>query len=429
MKRILFRVRFLSLVVFAMFAGVWPMAAQAATATVPSLGAAAGFSVLAGKALTCTDSTVTGPVGVTFPLIQVASTGCQMQVQRVAVATDPGPYKDFRAAYTAGLGTCGTPHLGTTLPDGKNLGPGTYCVDAALTLTTQTLNLTGTTGPWNFEIAAGLSATNSKVVMVDGGNPCDVFWWVGADVTFTTSTSFQGTILGGGDITLTTTSLKGRALATGAVSMTSSNIFGCNAGGIVQCDQGASKDEDANSAEDEDAGSAEAARKDSARHDDDDASGTAVCDTDDSNKDNKTEDNKTEDNKTDGNKTEDNKTEDHKTEGNKTEGNKTEGNSNQGNSSQGNSSKADTTKADTSKAETGNAETIKTVTTKADTSKAATTQANTTKANTTKANATKANATKANTTKANTTKANATKANATHSNDSRDGGGSGSQGG
>jgi hypothetical protein len=77
---------------------------------------------------------------------------------------------------------------------------------------------------------------------VVGGNPCNAFWWVRQDVTLTTST-FQGTILGGGDVTLTGTSITGRVLATGAVTMTGSNVFGCNANGTVSkhkkhCNQG-----------------------------------------------------------------------------------------------------------------------------------------------------------------------------------------------
>jgi hypothetical protein len=217
---------------------MWPMAAQAAV-TGPSLGSAAGFAVLAGKALTCTDSNVTGPVGVVTG-IAVTSTRCKMQVQNA-----DGAYSDFLKAYSTIAGSLavspGCPPANTltgTLAD-VNLGPGTYCFDAAAALT-GTLTLSGG-GPWIFEIGAravgALSATSFTVVT---DNPCNAFWWVQADVTLTTST-FQGTILGGGDITLTGTSLAGGVFATGAVTMTGSNVFGCTAAGTVarhHCNQG-----------------------------------------------------------------------------------------------------------------------------------------------------------------------------------------------
>src|SRR6202162_1921917 len=210
----LFKARFVGVVGLALLAGVWPVAAQAATA--PALGSAAGFAVLAGKALTCNDSNVTGPVGVVTG-IAVTSTRCKMQVQNA-----DGAYSDFLKAYSTIAGSLGCPPANTltgTLA-GVTLGPGTYCFDAAAALT-GTLTLTGG-GPWIFEIGAravGALTTNSFTVVSD--NPCAAFWWVQADVTLTTST-FQGTILGGGDITLTGTSVAGGVFATGAVTMTGS---------------------------------------------------------------------------------------------------------------------------------------------------------------------------------------------------------------
>jgi len=236
MRRAVSKARFLSVVVFAVLAGVWPMAAQASGGGLPApdLGAAANFAVLAGTALTCTDSNVAGPVGVNFPVTEVTSTRCKMQVQFAS-----GAYGDFLTAYSNMAATLTPCTVLTGTLAGVSLGSGTYCFDAAATLT-GTLTLTGS-GPWIFEIGTlgtgALTATNFTVVSSD---PCNVFWWVRQDVTLTTS-AFEGTILGGGDITLTGTSLEGRALATGAVTMTGSNIFGCNAAGTVArhgCNQG-----------------------------------------------------------------------------------------------------------------------------------------------------------------------------------------------
>lgn len=231
MRHLLSKFRFSGLIALALVAGVWPVAAHAAG----SLGAEAGFAVLAsGTGLTCTDSGVAGPVGISPSSTAVTSTRCHMQVQ-----VADGAYTAFLADYSAmGGGFTGCSVLTGTLA-GVSLGPGTYCFDAAAALT-GTVTLTGA-GPWVFGIGTGtvgaLTATSFTVV---SGNPCNAFWWVDADVTLTTS-AFQGTILGGGDITTTDTSLEGRLLATGAVTMTRTNIFGCNATGTVarhHCNQG-----------------------------------------------------------------------------------------------------------------------------------------------------------------------------------------------
>jgi len=232
-RHLLFKLRFIGLIALAMVGGGWPVGAQAAG----SLGTEAGFAVLAsGTGLTCTDTTVAGPVGISPSSTAVTKTRCHMQVQ-----VADGAYADFLHDYsTMGGGFTGCTLLTGTLA-GISLGPGTYCFDAAAALT-GTLTLTGS-GPWVFGIGTGavgaLTATSFTVV---SGNPCNAFWWVDADVTLTTS-AFQGTILGGGDITTTDTSLEGRLLATGAVTMTRTNIFGCTAAGTVttstkHCNQG-----------------------------------------------------------------------------------------------------------------------------------------------------------------------------------------------
>lgn len=233
MKHRLLKLRFLALALLAAVVGLSPVPVQAGSA--PALGSAASFAILAdGTGLTCTDATVAGPVGVSSASTAVTSTRCKMQVQVAA-----GAYAAFLSAYGAIAGSLTPCTVLTGTLAGVTLGPGTYCFDAAATLT-GTLTLTGT-GPWLFEIGTlgtgALSATSFTVV---GGNPCNAFWWVRQDVTLTTS-AFEGTILGGGDITLTGTSLAGRALATGAVTMTGSNVFGCTAAGTVvrhHCNQG-----------------------------------------------------------------------------------------------------------------------------------------------------------------------------------------------
>lgn len=174
--------------------------------------------------LTCTDSTVVGPVGVKSGT-PVTTTRCVIPPVQVA----DGAYNDFLAYYNsiaAQLG-CTPDHVLTGTLDKVSLGAGTYCFDAAATLT-GTLTLTDS-GPYLFEIGTSgtgaLTATNFTVV---GCSPCSVTWWVRQAITLTTS-MFQGTLLAGVDITTTGTSLAGRLLATGAVTMTGSHTVGCTA--------------------------------------------------------------------------------------------------------------------------------------------------------------------------------------------------------
>jgi hypothetical protein len=218
MTRKLFNGRFLGLVFLAMVVGGWPVAAQAGGAT----GSAAGFAVLADSTgLTCTNSTITGAVGIATSSTPVTNTGCTMQAAQVAA----GAYANFVNIYNGIAGHLKPCTVLSGTLAGRSLSAGTYCFPAAAALT-GTLTLTGS-GPWLFEIGtSGTGALAANSFTVVGGNPCNVTWWVRQAVALTTSV-FQGTILAGADITLTGTSLTGRTLAKGAVTLTDSHIVGC----------------------------------------------------------------------------------------------------------------------------------------------------------------------------------------------------------
>jgi hypothetical protein len=146
-------------------------------------------------------------------------------------------------------------------PVSQTLPPGVYCVPSAVTFTNVTLTLAGpANGTWLFKIGTGgtgaLTGTGLSVVMAGGGRACNVNWWIAQAATLTTST-FQGTILAGADITVTDGILNGDALAggggmtlspTGAVTLTRSTIAGCTAtsGGAppIICDQDDEDDKD-----------------------------------------------------------------------------------------------------------------------------------------------------------------------------------------
>jgi hypothetical protein len=143
----------------------------------------------------------------------------------------------LNTAYTNALGansSCTLPLLPDAPPASFTLTPGVYCntgAAPALTLTTITLTLDAggnANAVWIFKIDAALTGTGLQVVMANGGQPCNVYWLVGADSTLTAST-FQGNILAGGptgSFTSTGGTLIGRVLANGAVTLTGPNVHG-----------------------------------------------------------------------------------------------------------------------------------------------------------------------------------------------------------
>jgi Ice-binding-like len=228
----------LAIATFLSAASFQPASAQ----STPSLGAASGFSVLGGQAVTCTNSVITGDVGVS-PTPAFTNAGC-------TIAGNTPPATDVAAAlaraaflstYNAlGLMPCGqtfsTAAFTGNVPALGPLAPGVYCFPGAVTFTDTTLTLDGSTNPngiWVFEVGAALTGSGFHVVLANGAQACNVFWSVGAAATLTTSTLaplFQGNLLAGntigGSITVTGGAVVGRALASVAVTLTGTNVNG-----------------------------------------------------------------------------------------------------------------------------------------------------------------------------------------------------------
>jgi len=219
-------------VLFAALLLVAPLhTALAQSASPLDLGSADSFAVLAGTAVTCTDSAVTGDVGV-WPGTAITETNCS-----VNGTVYPGDgvakqaYIDFLSTYNAlSLEQCDyilSGNLGgVTLND-----PGVYCVDAASATTNGTLTLNGSSNDiWIFKIGTSgtgaLTGTGFNVVMEGNAQPCNVYWWVAEAATMTGS-NFMGTILAGAAITITGGTFDGDALAMAAVTMTGATVNGC----------------------------------------------------------------------------------------------------------------------------------------------------------------------------------------------------------
>lgn len=212
-----------------------------ASTTAPSLGAAANFAFLAGTAVTCTDATVSGNVGV-FPGVTITQTSCPVTgTIHAGDATAAQADRDFLTAYDAFKALpCG--QTLTTL-DGLTLSPGVYCFDAAVTSTGGVLTLDGPAeGTWIFKVGTlgtgALTGTNFSVVTPAGPPPrCgSVYWWVAQAATLTDS-KFVGTILAGAAVTLTRGTFNGDAFAKAAVTITGTAATACAlAGGTPPCE-------------------------------------------------------------------------------------------------------------------------------------------------------------------------------------------------
>jgi hypothetical protein len=223
----------------AIFILIWPATALAATN--PGLLTAGNFAVLAGTTITNTGpSWITGAIGAGAAGIAPGSfppgtSGPQH--------TNDGVYTtaqtDLTNAYANAVQPCTTDYTGVNL-GGKTLTPGVYCQTTAPTLT-GTLTLDGS-GVYIFLIGTTaapttlVTANSATVSLINGAQPCDIFWRVTSSATIAPSTAFEGTIMANISIAMQTgATLFGRALArTGAVTLDTNRIIqpaGCgNAG-------------------------------------------------------------------------------------------------------------------------------------------------------------------------------------------------------
>ena len=205
-------------------------AAQAAQAPV-GLGTAASFAVLAGSTITNTGPTsITGDVGLHpgSAVTGFASVTLDGELH-IADAVALQAKNDLVTAYndTAGRGPA------TTRPTelgGATLKAGVYNSSSGTFEITGTLTLDAEGDPnavFIFQTASTLvTATASRVVVINGASACNIYWKVGSSATLGTATAFKGNILALASITLVTgATIQGRALArNGAVTMDTNSI-------------------------------------------------------------------------------------------------------------------------------------------------------------------------------------------------------------
>lgn len=193
------------------------------------LGTAESFAVLAGSGITNTGpTTITGDVG-TFPTPTETGFGSVVLTgtNHAGDAVTQGAKQDLLKAYNDAAGRNPVTNVPVEL-GGKRLLPGVY--------TSGTLGLTGTLtldaqGDPNAEFIfkAGstlITASASRVVLVNGAQPCNVVWQIGSSATFNTGTRFVGNVLAHTSITAqTAATFQGRLLArNGAVTLDTNTI-------------------------------------------------------------------------------------------------------------------------------------------------------------------------------------------------------------
>jgi uncharacterized repeat protein (TIGR01451 family) len=206
-------------------------ASAASAASAPIMGTEERFAVLGGTTVTNTGSSVvTGNLGLSpgtavtgFPPGILTGTIHVADAQALQAQDDTtSNYLDLASQ------SCNSDLTGQDL-GGKILVPGVYCFSSSAQLTgALTLDAGGDPNAvWVFKTGSTLTtASNSSVLLINGAQPCNIFWQVGSSATLGTSTSFIGNILALTSITLTTgANITGRALArNGAVTMDTNTI-------------------------------------------------------------------------------------------------------------------------------------------------------------------------------------------------------------
>lgn len=211
--------------------------ASAAGPSPVNLGSAAAFAVLAGTpAVTSTGATLVGanlgihPAAAVTGFPPGAVAGTIHAGDAVALAAKNA----LDAAYIDAAGRPVTATVAAGALSGTIVG-GVYNSGGATLSIAGTVTLDGENDPssvWIFQATSDLvTASSSAVALINGAQPCNVFWQVTSSATLGSGSTFVGTILANTSITMANAvTVNGRALArTGDVTLINDRIIpsGC----------------------------------------------------------------------------------------------------------------------------------------------------------------------------------------------------------
>jgi hypothetical protein len=196
-----------------------------------SLGSAANFAVLAGSTITNTGPTaITGNVGLSPGTAVTGFLGGLLDVTVHADNVIASQAKtDLAGAYDDAAGRPSTDTIAVEL-GGTTQTPGVYESPAGTFGITGTLTLDAKGDPdavFIFKAASTLiTASGSRVRLINGAQSANVFWQVGSSATLGTNSLLRGNVMALASITVTTgATVDGRMLArTGAVTLDSDTI-------------------------------------------------------------------------------------------------------------------------------------------------------------------------------------------------------------
>jgi hypothetical protein len=181
------------------------------------------FGMLAGSAVTCTGSTVTGNVGVSPGSSVTGIPGlCTHNGTITSTPVAAAAQADLTSAYNS-LSTQPCSPLAASL-NGVTVTPGVYCIPAAVTNLTGTFTLSGA-GAYTFISSSTLiTSAGSNVNLINGAGCAGVNWVVGSSATI--GGSISGNVISASSIsTGPGANLHGRFLANGgAVTITGSTV-------------------------------------------------------------------------------------------------------------------------------------------------------------------------------------------------------------
>jgi hypothetical protein len=198
------------------------------------LGTDASFAVLSGQAVTNTgSSTINGNLGVSPG---AAVTGFPPGTVNGTIYAANAVAAQAQLDLTTAYNTAAAATPATSVPadlTGLTLTPGVYANASALGLSgAVTLNAQGNPNAvFIFQAGSTLTTGSGSVVnLINGAQPCNVFWQVGSSATLGTTSTFVGNILALTSISMNNgVTLTGRALArNGAVTLINDSITAAN---------------------------------------------------------------------------------------------------------------------------------------------------------------------------------------------------------